>query len=330
MYKYVDPVISIIVPVHNSFSCLASCMESLITQKFREIEIICVDDGSDDGSELILQGYEAKDRRVRVFTQARAGTGMARNAGISHARGTYLMFCDSGDFYAPQMCKKMYTGMKKSGADIGACGALCVTQGMIYPERARRKPPEYGKHPLTNYWKEALAGTIGDKIFKKAVVNAQQISFPPVMAAGNLSFLAQYMAVTAHCYTMRDELYYHVQRPDSILSQLKRKGIFPQEIINSFRYTLDFLSRRNLIKENLFLLFRLEDEIQTVFHECGDDFTGFYRELREAVLCYYSHEDLAGHPILKAVQKGNDRNIRELLEDRYAAQTRGLTPVKQG
>lgn len=98
-----DPVASVIVPVYNSENYLEQCINSLLSQTIENIEIICVDDGSTDNSPEILRQLSMNDKRVRVFSQSNSGAGTARNHGLSYARGRFIAFADSDDFFEPDM-----------------------------------------------------------------------------------------------------------------------------------------------------------------------------------------------------------------------------------
>lgn len=90
--------ISVIIPVYNVEKYLKECLESVINQTFRDIEIICVNDGSTDKSLEILEEYEKKDSRINIISQINQGIGSARNTGINHAKGEYIYFADSDDY----------------------------------------------------------------------------------------------------------------------------------------------------------------------------------------------------------------------------------------
>ena len=113
-----NPKISVILPVYNVEQYLRNCLDSVVNQTFRDIEIICVDDGSTDGSGAILDEYAAKDNRIVVIHQANAGVAAARNTGLKSAQGEYLAFLDSDDAYNPQLCELAYNRACQSGADI--------------------------------------------------------------------------------------------------------------------------------------------------------------------------------------------------------------------
>jgi len=115
-------MISIIVPIYKVEKYLRICIDSLINQTYKDIEIILVDDGSPDNCGKICDDYASKDLRVKVIHQPNAGVSAARNAGLSVARGEYIGFCDPDDFVAPDMFQTLFDAIKKHGADLGACG----------------------------------------------------------------------------------------------------------------------------------------------------------------------------------------------------------------
>ena len=101
MYQKFEKVkVSIIVPVYNVAKYIRKCMESLLDQDYTgEIEIICIDDGSTDGTSDTLKKMSAFDKRIRYYYQENQGVSVARNEGLKRATGDYVMFCDSDDYY---------------------------------------------------------------------------------------------------------------------------------------------------------------------------------------------------------------------------------------
>lgn len=110
--------ISIIVPVYNVEKYLAECLDSLINQTFSDIEIICVNDGSKDNSQKILDEYAAKDSRIIVINQENAGLSAARNTGIRNATGEYLLYIDSDDAIELNTCEVLWKEIETAQADI--------------------------------------------------------------------------------------------------------------------------------------------------------------------------------------------------------------------
>ena len=116
-------VISIILPVYNCEKFLSRCLEALLIQTYSNIEVLCINDGSTDKSLQILEQYAQKDSRIKVFSQENSGPAKARNLGLAKARGDYLMFCDSDDWYEPQMCECMLKTIELENVDLVICKA---------------------------------------------------------------------------------------------------------------------------------------------------------------------------------------------------------------
>ncbi len=115
--------ISVIVPVYNTEDYLERCLNSLITQTIQDIEIICVNDGSSDGSLNILKKFERKDARIKVINQPNLGVSSARNNAMKIAQGEYIGFVDSDDWVAKDFYEKLYDAAITYKCDI-ACGEM--------------------------------------------------------------------------------------------------------------------------------------------------------------------------------------------------------------
>lgn len=116
-----SPLISVIVPIYNMEPLLPRCLDSLAAQTLRDLEIICVDDGSTDGSGGIVRKYASGDSRFRLITQENSGRAEARNAGIRAAAAPYLGFADPDDYVEPDMYERLYRLAEESGADMVQC-----------------------------------------------------------------------------------------------------------------------------------------------------------------------------------------------------------------
>lgn len=106
-------MISIIVPVYNTAPYLPQCLDSLVNQTYRDIEIICVNDGSTDNSPDILKAYAERDSRILVIHQENLGLSDARNKGLESARGEWVMFVDSDDWIGTDCCKTLLSHTDK-------------------------------------------------------------------------------------------------------------------------------------------------------------------------------------------------------------------------
>ena len=115
------PLISIIIPVYNAEKYLVKCLDSVVNQTYRNLEIILVDDGSTDKSPEICEEYAKKDNRIKLLHKENGGVSSARNAGLSMISGEYIAWVDSDDYVAPDYIEYMYILLSEYNADISRC-----------------------------------------------------------------------------------------------------------------------------------------------------------------------------------------------------------------
>lgn len=115
------PKVSVIVPVYNVKEYLRQCLDSVVSQTLKDVEIILVNDGSTDGSDKICIEYAKKDNRIKVVNQQNAGLAAARQAGLDVAQGEYIGFVDSDDYLEPTMYQELYEKAKEFNVDIVFC-----------------------------------------------------------------------------------------------------------------------------------------------------------------------------------------------------------------
>lgn len=116
-----NDMISVIVPIYNVEAYLEECINSILKQSYRNLEIILIDDGSPDNCSVLCDAWAEKDSRIRVIHKSNGGLSDARNAGLEVATGDYIAFVDSDDWILPEMYEKMLFTIKKENADICAC-----------------------------------------------------------------------------------------------------------------------------------------------------------------------------------------------------------------
>lgn len=116
-----EKLLSIVVPIYNTEKYLLRCIEALINQTYKNIEILLINDGSTDGSSVICKEYARKDNRIRYFEHQNRGQGYTRARGVAEARGEFIAFCDSDDYMAPQMYELLMNAIVKDGTDISVC-----------------------------------------------------------------------------------------------------------------------------------------------------------------------------------------------------------------
>ena len=165
-----DIKVSVLVPVYNVEDLLPRCLDSIVNQTLKEIEIVCVNDASPDGSLKILEEYAERDPRIKVITHSNnMGLMMARRTGYQNALGRYVVFCDSDDFIPQDALEKLYDAATRTDADI-TVGALY----MINEKGKRKLRPRYyvGGKSGKEYLRNILSGTtcsLCGSLFKREI-----------------------------------------------------------------------------------------------------------------------------------------------------------------
>lgn len=221
------PKISIIIPVYNVEKYLRQCLDSVVNQTLRDIEIICVDDCSTDSSRQILQEYAAKDKRITVITQQNAGPAVSRNRGLEQTNAPYLMFIDSDDYIAPDMAQSLYDMMIEHNPDIVICDVECVAQDNA-PEKITARttrmqswfakyvmPP--GKHPIPANIRGKISSVVWNKLYKTEIIQKYGVRFPDDLFQEDEFWLWAYMIHCNDLYFINRKLYFYRMRENSIM-----------------------------------------------------------------------------------------------------------------
>lgn len=160
MYEKQGDLVSIIVPVYNVEKYLEKCLDSLINQTYRNLQIILIDDGSADRSGAICRRYAAQDNRIQVIHKKQSGVSAARNTGLKAVKGSYICFVDSDDWIDEKMIETMYENMVKEKAQISIIGYDMVWEN----GRSQKKSDENARYVWNR--QEAIAQWMTQKIFK--------------------------------------------------------------------------------------------------------------------------------------------------------------------
>lgn len=177
--------VSVIMPIYNARDYLRPALDSIIDQSLRQIELICVDDGSTDKSLDIIKEYQKLDSRIRIVTETNAGPARARNFGLRRARGEYVAFLDADDFYELDMLEKLYEIAKQDDLDIAiakydiynsknACFRANVesSESSIYEPGGVTSKNEYPDLIL-----QSTSGFAWNKLFKKSFIIEKKLTF---------------------------------------------------------------------------------------------------------------------------------------------------------
>ena len=189
-----DVKVSIIVPVYNSEKFIEECIDSVLKQSLKGIEIIIVDDGSTDKSCQIIEAYIKRDKRINLLKQKHKGSGPARNLGMKNAAGEYIAFLDSDDFYYDDKALEyMYSHGKRNGAAI--CGSYRVTLlSRGYVDSNYLNLSKYPNEPMwVDFYDVQNDWYYQNYIFKREVIQSNNIEFPPYLRGQDPPFLMNMM-----------------------------------------------------------------------------------------------------------------------------------------
>lgn len=182
--EYVEKMVSIIVPVYQARDYLPRCLESILGQTYKNFEIILVDDGSDDGSELICEEYSQKNSNICCIHKKNGGVSQARNTGIEQAKGEYLLFVDSDDYIENDYLENAMKALDKEHADIYLCGYQNVLRGgkvkgeTYYPSVNDGMRCRADKSRIVmKLFQSTTLHAIGTKIYKREIVVKHGIRF---------------------------------------------------------------------------------------------------------------------------------------------------------
>lgn len=182
------PFISVIIPVYNMADRIGRCLDSIVGQSFKDVEIIVVDDGSADGTADIIKEYASKDSRVRYFSQENSGVSAARNAGLGTASGEYILFIDADDEIEEDYLRNIADKADSIGADILIWGIKRRFEDGHVQEWKPDLAGSYDREtflsafPRDQYWHhKGLYGFVANKMIKKSIVAQHDLRFDETM-----------------------------------------------------------------------------------------------------------------------------------------------------
>lgn len=288
------PKVSIIVPVYNVEKYLPRCLDSLVNQTLKDIEIICVNDGSTDGSLAILQQYAAKDKRIKIIDKENEGAEAARNNALDIASGKYISFVDSDDWAEDTYLQELLSMLEKNNADMAECSYETVIS-----DTSKRK------HNLSQNLSEKLLEItpenfcfrnkiLWNKLFKNALVQAYNLRFPLTRYFGDNYFVICYTLLCKTVFLSSKKLYiYRIHNTSLISKFLVSKPDESYKIVRQYLTVwlaiVEFVKKNDFTenyKQNLLIFFTNEISrlIKTIpisyqkifLHDCYECLKNFY------------------------------------------------------
>ncbi len=291
------PLVSIIVPVYKTEQYLDRCVESLVNQTYKNLEIILVDDGSPDNCPAICDKWAQIDNRIKVIHKENGGVAAARNAGLSIIKGDYIGFVDSDDYIDFDMYQVLMGHALSTSADISICGYYQGDDTKIYSTFTKITHDEAKKRVLVG---EYTYGVLWNKLYKRQCV--QGINMPNLVCCEDLVYNFYAFNNAESIYKSDEKLYHYMDNENSIVRSsfsrsafdaLKAKQIIYNEvqskelknyavkglistvfvllsgIISNNLYLNEFDNLRNIIKEHSHSILKspiisMRDKVKTI------------------------------------------------------------------
>jgi glycosyltransferase involved in cell wall biosynthesis len=220
------PLVSVVIPVWNVVRLLPRCLDSLLAQTHRPLEIIVVDDGSTDGSLEVMLGYHGRHPEIQVVTQRHRGIGPARNAGVSIAHGEYVFFVDADDWVEPEFVADLVGIAETTRADVVISGLwFCIgslrapfpfwpSSAVITGEQAARRSLNPSRLPAF----------VWDKLYRRSLFGDEP-PFPSVLYE-DLATTPRLLARAGTVAMTRRAYYHYCMRRDSVTGEFGTKSVF--------------------------------------------------------------------------------------------------------
>ena len=244
-----DIKLTVVMPIYNAYDYLRPALDSVIDQTLREIEIICIDDGSTDPTLSVLKEYQKLDSRVRIVTENNAGVSVARNKGLVRARGEYVIFLDADDFYELTLLERLYNAAKEQDLDITVCGydmyndkAARFEEGVDGEEdKPLRAGEVVSKATLQDGIFQSTTSYVWNKLFKTSFLRDKELNFAPELYVfEDVHFILTTLSMAQRIGKIDDKLIHH-----RIYSNQSRPKLFKKyyhQVPLVYKKSKDFLA----------------------------------------------------------------------------------------
>lgn len=233
--------LSVIVPIYNVESYLKKCIDSILNQTLKDIEVILVDDGSTDGCGKICDEYAKKDQRIKVIHKQNEGLSMARNAGIRAAGSQYIGFVDSDDYIADDMYEILYKNILDYDADISICGLYNCYKEKVIPQYSGNEFIMLNNKEALRIALEGIKFSVNavNKLYKKELFD--DIEFPKGKLSEDAFTIPKILSISSKIVFDSVPKYYYMHREDSITTSGFKEKDF--DVIKAYENNLKLIKK---------------------------------------------------------------------------------------
>lgn len=282
-------LISVIVPIYNVEAYIDRCVESIVKQTYRNLEIILVDDGSTDKSPLICDKWRTRDERIQVIHKCNGGLSDARNAGIVSAKGEFYSFIDGDDEIDEKLIATLYNAMVSSGADISMCRMEKIENDRKYITRSFPfNTPEVvlsSEEAIKLLFRDIIDCSACLKLYNRAMF--EKLQFPVGKTNEDFAIMYKVFERANRIAYIEDVLYFYHFRENSITSTRFNERQFDK--YDNCLEMIEYVSKnlKNLLPEARFYLYRQTVYLLKTLCIMGiyDKYPKRYKELRNTLKC---------------------------------------------
>lgn len=331
--KIVDtPKVSVIIPIYNVEPYLPECLESLLKQTLEDIEIICIDDGSTDGSFQVTKEYQKRDGRIKVLQQPNYGAGTARNMGLKVAKGKYLSILDADDFFDNEMLERAYRRAEATSAEIVMFrfNRYDHQRGIRYDLPHMMNKANFPSKDTFSIWDMknggknylfSIYGWTWDKLFLKSFVDKWGLEFQETRIYNDMFFSYSALAVAKKITYFEDAL---------LCQRVNRIGAISKSVQKNWNCVFEALLavKEFFIKNNLYV------KLQRDFNEYALHMILFtYRQVQEPereymrIVCRTYGLKSLGIGLIDSAVGLNEAEVSEAKKEFFDLENRASQPV---
>lgn len=303
--EYLDEI-SVIIPIYNVEKYLEKCIDSVLAQTYRNIEIILVDDGSTDKCADICDSYLKKDSRVKVIHKVNGGLSSARNAGLDIAEGDFISFVDSDDFIEKEMLEKLYEALMEADADMAVCnfrwidtnGAriakqskIVIHDGILDESAYWRKVYEPNGSCYVVAWNKLYRRSIWEKLrYPEGKINEDEYVLHEILRVCNKVSCISYVG------------YNYIIREDSIMASKMKRANF--DVLDAWFLRIFYFEKNCNYDEIKRQLSECCVELLVRYHTCRtkEEKERFQKYVQEYKVLYDNEKNRDGMPLKERIK----------------------------
>ena len=340
------PHISVIVPVFNTGGFLRPCLDSIMDQTLDDLEIILVDDGSDDALTLeLLDEYASRDSRIRLIRKANGGQSSARNAGLYEAAGTYVAFVDHDDVLNTHMYEALSVATDRGAVDVVECRFEPLQNESLGKIDVNRKPSVAGRSVRIEQEKDFLVNHlhIWNRLYRREFLLKNQLRFDDLLWEEDVLFSFKVLILARSVVWIDEVFYFHIEHGTNTTHKLGPKifhAFKAHDLMFEFlkeKKCLDMFENQwqaRVLKDVLFSLNAVSASSEKDFfmeaHRRLKDvplkhYKAYYSSSKKKLLGFVQKGDFEKYKLYRAFREKRKTMVKNLFRIRWRRQERSLT-----